>query len=497
MDEPAQIKFEQRTDEMVIAKVRVTSVSAETVFSTHIPKGAIGCKVAFEFTDPEWNGLRKTAVFRNSRQTLDSVLEDDCAVIPHELLSRVKDAVYVGIYGTDGGQNLAIPTVWAKLGEVDSAANPSGDEATDPTLPYWAQVLDEVEALRELIFEPADLEELLNEAKESGEFDGPQGEKGDQGEPGYSPVKGVDYWTAEDKSEVVTEAAHTVLAMEYKSSEILCNVSGKTFSAADASDRELASLQIFGRSTQNGTPTPDNPVIPDSVGDGGSISVMIGTSASDENPQVLTAALGNCLRGIPVVVNGTYVDENGQNWICDEVDFKKGVRIQRVGVHTTTSSDKWYTNGANSGVGTKNLHVFTSCVSSTINRERRGTLCDKFTYYSSTGTGNESRSNVCTNFAGQGNIIFDVDLSIASTLDAWKSYVAENPLTIYYILATPVETALSDTELSAYAALHTNCPNTAGYNDADAHMDVTYVADTKTYIDNKFASLLAAQSSAE
>ena len=53
-----------------------------------------------------------------------------------------------------------------------------------------------------------DLTEAVNtalaQAKESGEFDGADGVKGDKGDPGvdgYTPVKGVDYFTEEDKNQ--------------------------------------------------------------------------------------------------------------------------------------------------------------------------------------------------------------------------------------------------------------------------------------------------------
>ena len=45
----------------------------------------------------------------------------------------------------------------------------------------------------------------LEQAKESGEFDGPQGETGAQGPAGYTPVKGTDYWTAADKQSMVSD----------------------------------------------------------------------------------------------------------------------------------------------------------------------------------------------------------------------------------------------------------------------------------------------------
>lgn len=45
------------------------------------------------------------------------------------------------------------------------------------------------------------------------------------------------------------------------------------------------------------------------------------------------------LPGIPVSSGGNYTDEKGQQWVCDEVDFKKGVYVQRIGKKTITSKD--------------------------------------------------------------------------------------------------------------------------------------------------------------
>ena len=67
-----------------------------------------------------------------------------------------------------------------------------------------------------------------------------------------------------------------------------------------------------------------------------------------------------------------------------------------------------------------------------------------------------------------------------------------NPIDCVVALATPIETPLSAEELAAYAALHTNYPNTTLLNDGVAGMEVNYVADTKLYIDNKINAMAAA-----
>lgn len=51
------------------------------------------------------------------------------------------------------------------------------------------------------------VQQALSEAKASGVFDGKDGEPGD---PGYTPIKGVDYWTEEDKSEIVTDVVEQI-----------------------------------------------------------------------------------------------------------------------------------------------------------------------------------------------------------------------------------------------------------------------------------------------
>lgn len=46
--------------------------------------------------------------------------------------------------------------------------------------------------------------------------------------------------------------------------------------------------------------------------------------------QLLTLPTPNSLPGIPVTSGGTYTDQSGQQWVCDEVDLERGVRVQRV-----------------------------------------------------------------------------------------------------------------------------------------------------------------------
>ena len=77
-------------------------------------------------------------------------------------------------------------------------------------------------------------------------------------------------------------------------------------------------------------------------------------------------------------------------------------------------------------------------------------------------------------------------------LDLFKRWLIDNPITIMYPLATPIETPLSESELAVFRALKTNKLTTTVLNDAGAHMQLNYVADTKTYIDNRIEQCISA-----
>lgn len=130
---------------MKIAEIQVSGTKAGVAYRTAIPAGLIGGYISVQYTDPSWVKLIKTVVFRGA-QTRDVVTNSDVVRIPTETIAVGKE-LYVGFYGTDTNGTVAIPTVWANLGVVVEAANPSGDESTDPSLPVWAQLAQRVEDL--------------------------------------------------------------------------------------------------------------------------------------------------------------------------------------------------------------------------------------------------------------------------------------------------------------------------------------------------------------
>ena len=108
---------------------------------------AVLCR--FSFSD-DWTGLQKMLVFTNGIETRDVMLDGDECYIPHEVLSIPRVKVRVGVYGTDG-ENVILPTIWANLGDVHDAPDPSGDGTTDPSLPIWGKILSDIGNLSDLL----------------------------------------------------------------------------------------------------------------------------------------------------------------------------------------------------------------------------------------------------------------------------------------------------------------------------------------------------------
>ena len=282
---------------------------------------------------------------------------------------------------------------------------------------------------------------------------GPQGEKGDTGPQGpkgeTGPAVALDTTlTHEGEAADAKAAGDAISAVKARQNVLTGSEIGNPISVDDAFPAPLCGLTVYGRSTQDGTPTPDAPVPIVSAGDGGSVVVKVtganmlegtkpgvkstvygityttyengflitGTATNDfttllhddvahpltrgiyyltasglspsvtlnfyfvgkyssdvqnkkvtltrdvefslrlqikkgttlnttvqvsltrnaitayspYREQLLTLPTPGGLPGIPVASGGSYTDSTGQQWMCDEVDLERGVRVQRV-----------------------------------------------------------------------------------------------------------------------------------------------------------------------
>lgn len=78
------------------------------------------------------------------------------------------------------------------------------------------------------------------------------------------------------------------------------------------------------------SPSPDYPQEIVTAGSDGTIDITV--SDGVDQSQQLSISTPNGLPGIPVDSGGNFTDASGQQWVCDEVDFEKGVYRKTVGI---------------------------------------------------------------------------------------------------------------------------------------------------------------------
>ena len=165
-----------------IAKIKVSGATASAEKESKITAGMVGVTVRMQYADI-WNGLHKTVVFRAGTVTKDVITNDEVVTVPKEVVAAKDVYLQVGVYGVDAEGNLVIPTIWAGLGRIMDAADPSGDDETDASLPAWVKIMtDAANAVA--------VAQSVRDDADRGAFDGPQGPQGPQGETGPQGPQG-------------------------------------------------------------------------------------------------------------------------------------------------------------------------------------------------------------------------------------------------------------------------------------------------------------------
>lgn len=208
------------------------------------------------------------------------------------------------------------------------------------------------------------------------------------------------------------------------------------------------------------------------------IQLESGDTATAYEPYkpIQTIETTHTLRGIPVTTGGNYTDSNGQQWLCDEVDLERGVYVQRINYRVFDGTETFHIisteeNGLRVGTDWRNIPYPNSlilCSHLPNKREIPGIT-----------QGANSQPSYYVPF---------------TTVEEWTNFLAEQsangtPMVAMVPYDTPIETPLSETEIAAYRAMHSNYPITTVLNSAGAHMAVAYAADTKLYIDNLIKNL--------
>ena len=347
-----------------------------------------------------------------------------------------------------------------------------------------------------------------------------------------------------------------ISAVKVRQNVFVGTETGNPIAVDDAFPAPLCGLTVYGKSTQDGTPTPDAPVPIVSAGDGGSVAVKVtgknrmppnlnynnvvecfvkkntpitlvfkgdlvsqggnilffdennnerwfgidkgkaehhinypvdvtkfkyllsdmasenvcltwNASSPDYEPyreQLLTLPTPTGLPGIPVTSGGSYTDSTGQQWVCDEVDFERGVKVQRVNaVDLSTCA----ITGTTELAVTKRLSIMLPIRGRDYKTEA---LCNKLQFL-------VSFSDDTPHFyVDTGNA--QVFIPIGAKNPEEGEYI------LFYVLATAIETPLTPDELSAYKALTAYAPDTVVQASDGVGIKLDYQRDVNLVVKN-------------
>ena len=250
---------------------------------------------------------------------------------------------------------------------------------------------------------------------------------------------------------------------------------GNPIAVDDAFAAPLCGLTVYGKSTQDGTPSPDNPVPIVNAGDGGSVAVTL----SDGNGKTQTLALPtpNGLPGIPVTSGGNYTDPQGQQWVCDEVDLERGVKVQRVKVKELSPDDKWAYRKLASGNNNFQMRIYGADVSKSL----FPSICNILPFKNAIW--NDNIQNLPKIYANDQEITVSFPPnSEYSSLEFFKQLLTNVKSIIYYCLATQIETPLTPAEVAAYKAITAYAPDTVVQASDGAGVKLDYQRDVNIAI---------------
>ena len=356
-----------------------------------------------------------------------------------------------------------------------------------------------------------------------------------------------------------------ISAVKARQNILVGTETGNPIAVDDAFSAPLCGLTVYGKSTQDGTPTPDAPVPIVSAGDSGSVAVKVtgknrmppnlkyndvvecfvkkntpitlvfkgdlvsqggnisffdennnqkwfgidkgkaechikfsvdvtkfkylmadmasenvcltwNASSPDYEPyreQLLTLPTPNGLPGIPVTSGGNYIDPQGQQWVCDEVDLERGVKVQRVTTIVFSNSQKFALGVTNTGVR------FVAEVNGLKNADL--TTADSSAFCSALALGNAGATWTTAN-------VFTINAKLyvrfenITSLDELQQYLQQTPMTLTALLATPIETPLTPAEIAAYKALTAYGPDTVVQAGDGAGVKLEYQRDVNIAI---------------
>ena len=366
---------------------------------------------------------------------------------------------------------------------------------------------------------------------------GPQGEKGDKGDTGAKGEPGKDAvidatltqeGEAADAATTGKRLAEIEKAVAEKADKARQNIligteTGNPVSASDAFSAPLCGLTVYGRSTQDGTPSLDNPAPIVSAGDGGTIGIKI-TGKNLISTEALFSPTKTAFDVIDGHIKGTTTTKYAQIGYLLQSGYPAQYTASVSGgsetVETELRAYKWVDGKLGNlvvqgyfSVGQRATISFSTDGKSEYFVFFRPYGVSDFDYYDmqleigATATSFElyqeqtltlqtpnglpgipvTSGGNYTDPGGQRWVCDEVDFGKSvkvqrgdkAAFDSTKTLAEQNA-----ILATPIETPLTPAELTAYKALTPYAPNTVVQASDGAGLKLDYQRDVNIVIKN-------------
>lgn len=475
----------------------------------------------------EWAGLVIRCFWHvpDGKNPASSLVVDGYVEVPASVTAQPGSGC-ITFEGSDGTKTVTSSDLHYRV----NANSGTEDGATpEPGTPAWQQLVDAVHTDATAAKQAkTDAQTAANEAAASagnadqsaqkaagslkelkdgianGDFKGEKGDKGDTGPQGpkgdVGPAVALDTTlTHEGEAADAKATGDAISAVKARQNILTGSETGNPISVDDAFAAPLCGLTVYGRSTQDGTPTPDAPVPIVSAGDGGSLTVKVtgknrmppNLKTGDVVPyreQLLTLLTPTGLHGISVASGSNYTDSTGRQWVSDVADLAAGIKTQFNAFQIITRDST--------------IQLIDSSLSQTtrfvvplgvLGKDSRGeSLCSHAVMtlmWLSDEVGFYTDSQ---------NVVFRFPKSaIGETADSIKSWLTEQsekgtPLKILYQLATPITTPLDAETVAAYKALTAYGPDTVVQAGDGAGIKLEYQRDVNIAIkklDDAIASM--------
>ena len=236
----------------------------------------------------------------------------------------------------------------------------------------------------------------------------------------------------------------------------------------DSSDCNIVGLTLYGKSTQSAVPSPTNPVDINSVENP---SITFSNKKSSQNLQ-----LNYILRGVDNTCDVLTINSDGTGFITEKLQ-------QLVLLSSDFDNLKENPSGTNTHRCTLTLSNSTQWANSSV---KYAPLCNVLQFFAFAGTEKYPCFDIRTN-----TLYVDLGLSLNDTKATLKNCADENNgIVLVGVKQTPTVINLTNEQINGFLNLHMYYPSTTVVSDCDSQL--TYIADTKNYIDNKFNELATA-----